>query len=56
MSTEPTLDDKTLNQKEGLSIVKVRDVEYKLNIDDHIWTNGPIKFAQEPAWLSLIHI
>lgn len=47
---EPTLDDENLNQQEGLSIVKVRDVEYKLNIDDSIWKNGPVKFAQEPAW------
>lgn len=47
---EPTLDEKTINQKEGLSIVKVRNVEYKLNLDDSIWKNGPLKFAQEPAW------
>lgn len=47
---EPTLDEKTINQKEGLSIVKVRNVEYKLNLDDSIWKNGPVKFAQTPAW------
>lgn len=47
---EPTLEDKNLNQKEGLSIVKVRDVEYKINMDDSIWKNGPVKFAQRPAW------
>lgn len=47
---EATLDEKTINQKEGLSIVKVRNVEYKLNLDDTIWKNGPVKFAQTPAW------
>lgn len=47
---EPTLDEQTINQKEGLSIVKVRNVEYKLNLDDTIWKNGPVKFAQTPAW------
>ena len=50
MSADDTLDEENLNQKEGLSIVKVRDVEYKLDIDDTIWTNGPVKFAQKPAW------
>jgi len=47
---ELTLDEKTLNQKEGISIVKVRNVEYKLDIDDSIWRNGPQKFAQMPTW------
>ncbi len=43
-------DDKSINQKEGISIVKVRDVEYKLDIDDSIFRNGPQKFAQMPGW------
>jgi len=47
---EATLDDKNLNQLEGLSIVKVRDIEYKINLDDSIWKAGPVKFAQIPAW------
>ena len=42
--------DKNINQLEGISIVKVRDVEYKLDIDDSIWRKGPEKFAQIPAW------
>lgn len=42
--------DKTINQLEGISIVKVRDVEYKIAIDDKIWKSGPQKFAQVPAW------
>ncbi len=42
--------DKNINQLEGISIVKVRDVEYKLDIDDSIWKKGPVKFAQIPAW------
>lgn len=51
MSTKDTMpDDKNINQIEGLSIVKVRDVEYKLDIDDSIWRAGPLKFAQRPAW------
>ena len=50
LSEGPTLDGENLNQKEGLSIVKVRDVEYKLNLDDSIWKAGPLKFAQKPAW------
>jgi hypothetical protein len=45
-----TFDDKNINQLEGISIVKVRDVEYKLNIDDSIWRAGPVKFAQIPGW------
>ena len=49
-STDATLDDKNINQKEGISIVKVRNVEYKLDIDTKIWTSGPVKFAQAPAW------
>jgi len=49
-TTEATLDGKTINQLEGISIVKVRDVEYKLDIDDKIWKSGPEKFAQSPAW------
>jgi len=47
---EPTLEDKNINQIEGLSLVKVRDIEYKLDIDDKIWKAGPVKFAQKPAW------
>jgi hypothetical protein len=43
-------DDENINQKEGISIVKVRDVEYKIAIDDSIWTACPEKFAQTPAW------
>ena len=35
---------------EGLSIVKVRNVEYKLDIDDSKWRAGPVKFAQVPSW------
>jgi hypothetical protein len=42
--------DKNTNQIEGISVVKVRDVEYKLDIDDSIWRKGPEKFAQVPAW------
>lgn len=42
--------DKNINQLEGISIVKVRDVEYKIDIDDSIWKKGPVKFAQIPAW------
>lgn len=42
--------DKTINQLEGISIVKVRDVEYKIDLDDKIWKAGPVKFAQKPAW------
>lgn len=49
-AAETGLEDKTINQKEGLSIVKVRDVEFKLDIDDKIWKAGPVKFAQAPAW------
>lgn len=49
-SADSTLEDKTINQKEGISIVKVRDVEYKLDIDPKIWTAGPEKFAQAPGW------
>ena len=47
---EVTLDDTNINAQKGISIVKVRDVEYKINIDDSIWTKGPQKFAQMPAW------
>ena len=50
MSTKAIPEDKNLNQLEGLSLVKVRDVEYKINLDDSIWKAGPVKFAQEPAW------
>jgi len=42
--------DENLNQIEGLSIVKVRDIEYKINLDDSIWKAGPLKFAQMPTW------
>ncbi len=48
--TEPTTDGKTINQTEGLSIVKVRNVEFKLDLDESKWTNGPVKFASEPGW------
>jgi len=47
---ESTPSDENINQIEGISIVKVRDVEYKLDIDDSIWKAGPVKFAQAPAW------
>ena len=51
MSTQkPLPDDENINQKEGISVVKVRNVEYKLDIDDSIWTAGPEKFAQAPGW------
>jgi len=49
-TTDATLDDKNINQLEGISLVKVRDIEYKLDIDDKIWTAGPVKFAQAPGW------
>lgn len=49
-AVDSTLDGKTINQIEGLSIVKVRDVEYKLDLNTSIWTAGPEKFAQAPAW------
>jgi len=52
VSTEATLEEKNLNQTEGLSLVKVRDIEYKLNFDDSIWRAGPVKFAQIPTWAS----
>lgn len=48
--SEATLDGDNINAKKGISIVKVRDVEYKLDIDDSIWTKGPTKFAQMPTW------
>lgn len=44
------LDEQNTNQQEGISIVKVRNVEYKLNLDDSIWRAGPVKFAQKPGW------
>jgi len=44
------LEEKNTNQLEGISLVKVRDVEYKLDINDSIWRDGPVKFAQESAW------
>ncbi len=47
-----TLDDENFNQKNGISVVKVRDIEYKLNLDDSKWNAGPVKFAQTPAWAS----
>ena len=51
MSLAPIeFDDQNFNQLEGISVVKVRDVEYKIDIDDKIWTAGPVKFAQAPAW------
>lgn len=43
-------DGKNINQNEGISLVKVRDVEYKIDIDDSIWKSGPEKFAQMPSW------
>lgn len=48
--SEATLEEGNINQKEGISLVKVRDIEYKINIDDSIWKAGPVKFAQTPAW------
>ncbi len=48
--TDSSLEDKSLNQTEGLSIVKVRNVDYKIDLDTEKWTNGPQKFAQAPAW------
>lgn len=48
---ELTLEGENINAKEGISIVKVRDVEYKIDLDDSIWTKGPQKFAQIPAWV-----
>lgn len=47
---DSTLDGKNINQTEGISIVKVRNVEYKIDIDDKIWRAGPEKFAQVPTW------
>ena len=49
-NVDDTLDDKNINQLEGISIVKVRDVEYKLELNTDIWTSGPVKFAQAPTW------
>ena len=49
-ATDDTLEDKNINQLEGLSLVKVRDVEYKIDINDSIWKAGPVKFAQRPGW------
>ena len=49
-SADATLENENINQTEGISIVKVRDVEYKIDIDDKIWKDGPVKFAQVPAW------
>lgn len=49
-NADATLDEKNINQQEGISIVKVRDIEYKINTNDKIWKNGPVKFAQTPAW------
>jgi len=48
--TEALPGDKNINQLEGISVVKVRDIEYKLDIDESIWKKGPEKFAQVPAW------
>ena len=48
--TFSTLTDENANTNKGLSVVKVRDVEYKLDINDPIWKAGPLKFAQAPSW------
>lgn len=48
--TFSTINDENANTNKGLSVVKVRDVEYKLDINDSIWKAGPLKFAQAPAW------
>ena len=48
--TFSTINDENANTNNGLSVVKVRDVEYKLDINDSIWKAGPLKFAQAPAW------
>ena len=45
-----TLDDKNINELEGLSIVKVRDVEYKIDLNTKIWTAGPSQFLNVPGW------
>ena len=48
--TFSTITDENANTNSGLAVVKVRDVEYKLDINDSIWKAGPRKFAQAPAW------
>ena len=48
--TFSTINDENANPNKGLSIVKVRDVEYKQDINDSNWTAGPLKFAHAPAW------
>ena len=48
--TFSTINDENATTNKGLSVVKVRDVEYKLDINDDIWNAGPLKFAQAPAW------
>ena len=49
-ATLSTITDEKANTNNGLSVVKMRDVEYKLYINDSIWKAGPLKFAQATAW------
>ena len=48
--TDVTLTDENSDQEIQYSMVRVRDVDYKLDINTDIWTSGPVKFAQVPAW------
>ena len=48
--TFSTINDVNANTNKSLYVVKERDVEYKLDINDSIWKEGPLKFAQAPAW------
>ena len=48
--TFSTLNDENANTNKGLSVVKVRYVEYKLDINESIRKAGPQKYAQAPAW------
>ena len=48
--TFSTLNDEKANTNKGLSVVKVRDVEYNLDINDYLWKASPLKFAQTLAW------
>lgn len=50
MSTDVTSDKEVSDQKDDYSVVRVRNVEYKLDIDESKWKDGPQKFAQAPAW------
>ena len=47
--TVSTINDENDKTKKGLSVVKVRDVENKLDINDSSWKAGPLKFAQAHA-------